>query len=811
MHSLVIGWRRLLREKLYAFVCVGSLAIGITGSILISLYLVSELSFDHYHVNRDRIYRLSTELSGTEIAGSGYEMGPLIVNNYPQYLDYVRFRSAFENEFQFGDVSNSWEDVLLADPSVFDVFTIVPVSGDPITALAEPYSIALSETIAQYYFPDRDPIGQTLSTDQFDFRVTMVFEDLPENVSFGINALLPFQLVEIYRPELFDPDDRSSFGDRFISNFFTYLYVANDFDPASITAVSESLFDSHIVSGFGSATGGFADMYLMHHLQKLSDIHFSRALLGDDPPGNIVNIYVFSGVMIALLLSSCVNYVNLATARATIRTKEVVIKKLLGANAKSLIAQFLMESLLLVGLAFLLGLGLSLLIMQLGILENLTGKAELGDLLGDPAVLGMLVLAWLGIGLLSGFYPAWKLAQPPLTAIFGASNPVRRRLIPVRELLVWVQMSVAIVIVAWVLMMLRQSEYLLNAPLGFEKQDRFVIRLQGADEIRNRDALLSELRQQPGIVNAAATQSSIGRSVSISIMPVETNEGDMENFTMNSYNAGPGYLETLGIELVTGDIERFFDTGDESWKLLVNETFVREREWKEPIGKKVGDTGEVVGVVRDFHYLPLQQPINPLYLRAFNDGYLNVLPADRMDTVGIDLIVQVEEAGAEDIRTTIQDTVARYSNQPIIEAESLEEIWNENYDDEQRTIGLVTIFASLSVVISLLGLAGMAAYNNERRAKEIAIRKVLGASVTDLQTLLSMSSIKILLLASPLAFGGAWYLTSLWLQRFTYRVEPSGVSLVLALLLVGLSSALVLILQTWTITNSNPVYKLKYE
>jgi|GEM_PF-1435335 len=814
MQFFLISWRRLLREKFYALVCVLSLAIGIAGSILISLYLLSELSFDHHHLNHERIYRLSTELSGTELAQSGYEIGPLVVSDYPQYLDTVRLRDAYEAEFTLGDVSNSWEEVFYADPSIFDIFTINPVLGDSNSALLEPFSIALSESMAEYYFADRDPIGETLSTEQYDFRVTLVFEDLPENVSQPFDALLPFDLVGVYRPHLFDSEDQSSWGDRFVSNYSTYFYVANGFEPESIEEISRALFTAHISAGFGQATGGNSDLLLTHHLQKLSDIRFGRQLVADSAVGNFVNVIIFAAVMVALLLSSCINYVNLATARAAIRSREVAIKKLLGAESADLIKQFLLESLFFVGIAFVLGIALAVGVDQLGIVEEFTGKSELGSLLLSPMALMLSIAAWIVIGVLSGIYPAIKLAQPSLLSVVGSQQQSTRQVVPLRQLLVWLQTTVAIVIVAWVLMMLRQSDFLLNAPLGFERSNRLVVSLQGVDEIRNRAAILRELRSLSGVINAAETRASIGRTMNINITDVETNTGDMENLTMHSYSGGPEYLETLGMELIEGDINRFYrpDLAEDAMApLLVNETLVNVREWDQPIGKKIGTRAEVVGVVRDFHYLPMQQPISPLYLSAFSDNFLERVPENQLDEVSIDLLVHVSDAGSTEIRDAVREVIRRFSNQPIIEVNSLEDRWNELYDDESKTIGLVTLFAGLSIFISLLGLGGMAAYNNEKRAKEVAIRKVLGASVVDIQALLSLSLVKILLLASLPAFAAAWYLTLIWLQRFAYRVEPNAFSLITALLIVGVCSTCVLLVQTWRVAHCNPVEKLKYE
>jgi len=244
--------------------------------------------------------------------------------------------------------------------------------------------------------------------------------------------------------------------------------------------------------------------------------------------------------------------------------------------------------------------------------------------------------------------------------------------------------------------------------------------------------------------------------------------------------------------------------------VLVNETLAREMGWREPIGMTVAQN-EVAGVVRDFHYMPLQMPIGSLVLAPFSDGYLDNLPESRQDTVTVDLVIEYSGNNEAEVRTHVIDTIDRFSDQAIIDVRSLEGIWNDNYDDDVRVVSLVGIFAGLSILISLLGLGGMAAYNNERRGKEVAIRKVLGASVANILALLSSGMVKVLALAAVPAFFGAWYLSNAWLQRFAYRIDPNATPFILALVVVTCFSATVMVAQTWRIAKNNPVQRIKYE
>ena len=333
---------------------------------------------------------------------------------------------------------------------------------------------------------------------------------------------------------------------------------------------------------------------------------------------------------------------------------------------------------------------------------------------------------------------------------------------------------------------------------------------RGVDEIRNRAAILQRLKQHEGIVNVTETSGAIGRSLNISILEVETENNGSQNLTVNLFDGGENYLETMGIELISGEIDRMNRGEGGVVPILVNETFVKSAGWGQPIGRRVGNF-EVVGLVKDFHYMPLQQAIGSLFIRPFNDSFLDSIPANRLDSVAIDLIIATTGQDDVGLMTYTKEVIDEFSNQPVIEVLSLEAIWNERYEDETRTVGLVGVFSGLSILISLLGLGGMVTYNNERRGKEMAIRKVLGAPVSNILTLLGFGIFKVLAIAAIPAFLGAWYLTSMWLQRFAYRIDIEIFPFVLAFIIVSVCSTIVMITQTWRVANESPLRKIKYE
>lgn len=804
MGFLTFTFRRLSKEKIYALVCILSLALGFASSILISLYLLSEFTFDQYHQNHERLYRVTTGVADIEISSTGYEIGPLLVRDNPQFLESVRFRQAYESTFSYGDNSNDWERVFLADASAFDLFTFIPIFGDIETAFQDRNSIAISRSIAEFYFGETDPIGELLSTEKLELRVSLVFEDLPENVTQRYQALIPFDLIETY-----EPDYLESFNTRFmLSPNTTYLYVSNDFDPLAMAAASDYLFDTYMADEAQAVAGNASRVDFS--IQKLSNMHFAEEVLIDLSGGNIVNMYIFAAVAIALLAISCINYVNLATARAAVRMKEVAMRKILGASNRNLLLQFLSESVLFIGLAFAVGILLSILAIELGYVETFTGKADLASIVLTPGRVTLFILVGLTVGTLSGIYPAYNLARHSMMEVLKPQQKSWRTGLPLRQLLVLAQMIASVIIVTCVFIMLAQSTFLLETPLGFKKENRLMARIHGAESIRAREAIMSEFMRHNEILSVVEMNGSIGRSLSVTILPVENNAGERESVTLNNFSAGVGLLDTLEIELLQGNMYRAGQGGNESNPVLVNETFVKQMAWDQPIGKKVG-RGEVIGVIKDFHYMPLHQPIGPLYIFPYIDDFLDDLPPSRMETVAMDITISTTGNNVEATRAYIEQVVRQFSSQPVVEIFSLTETWAEMYDDENQTIALITLFSGICIVISLLGLGGLAAYSTQQRARETAIRKVLGASVPEIITLLSLNMIKIIALSVIPAVVGAYYLSNIWLARFSYRVDASIVPYLLAITIVGVFSVAILILQTYRTAQANPVAKIKYE
>ncbi len=782
--------------------------------MIIGLYLHHELTYDRYHENHERIYRVETYF-GTFISAplTGYQITELLVRDYPQFLDHVRFMEADERQFSYGDNEQIWDETYLADVSAFEHFTFDVKYGDIDSVFNDPYSIAVSDSFAQYYFGDRDPIGEVVSTEQFEFRVTLVFEDLPSNTSFKYDALIPMAMLPVYR---------TNFANDFAVNFMamsgaSYLIVANDFDPATMDAISQDTFDSYLAEGFARATGG-ADVGLYRlALQNLTDIHFGPKFnIGGtggfgESGGNIVNVYLFAAVAITLLIIGTINYINLATARASVRAKEVAMRKVLGAQKETLVRQFLLESFVFVAIAVGLGLFLGSLALELAYIESFVGNTALITPLTSFWGIAIFLLSMVALATTAGLYPAFYLTRQSALSNLRSEPQPQRKGLPIRQFLVLTQITVSLIIVACVLSMLRQSDFLQSSSMGFKKSNQLVVQLVGADAITAREALTNELLQHPDILGATEMSSVFGRGISnLAVFPVDTNEGGRRNQRMYGFNVGDEFLDVMEIELVDGIMFRQEQLLDGENPVVVNETFVDAMEWDQPLGKLIG-RAQVIGVIKDFHFMPLHESIEPTYLAPYNDERFSGMSPRGRARQRVDLVISVTGNNSAETRSYIEETVRQFTNQFVVEAESLESLWERLYARDTRAIQLVGFFSILSIAISLLGLTGLAAYGAEQRRKEIAIRKVLGASLKNLLALLTRDVGKLLVISILPGILGAYYISTLWLERFAYRVEFSVVPYLFAVLVVGVFSISVSIAQTYRTAQANPAKRLKYE
>ncbi len=784
---LRIALRTLRKRPGYTLINVGGLGLGLAFCFLIVLFIQHERSFDRFHERGDRIVRLTyMQDEGEQYANSAAGFAPLITASFPEVERAVRienFRSPFLR-LPDGTVRKV-ESLALADSGFFETFTFPLLRGDPATALDEKYSLVLTESTAASLFGRTDPVGQTVQYDAFTLTVTGVMADVPDNSHFTFNALAPFRLVEEFQ----GADALTDFTNY---NYHTYLLLRPGTDAA---ALSEKI-TAESRARFGDDAGTYSAV-----LQPLSDIYFNTGLTYDDGPHRSVRyLWTFGAIGLLILLIACVNFTNLATARAGQRAKEVGVRKAIGARRGQLVGQFLSESVLLSVLA--IGVGGALAALALPFFNDAIGGAARLDMRQATTVLGLVALG-LGAGLVAGSYPAFYLAAfRPARVLKGEVDRGQGAAIFRKGLIVF-QFAISAFLIVATLTVYNQLRFMQGQDLGFQQEQ--VLFVSPPRPVWERyDAFAAELAADPRILAVAESGALPGRTGTNRDYnwPGQAGE-DERGESFWTIPAGPGYLDVLGIKLVAG---RFFSDAiatDTLDTYVLNETAVRKlgltpeeavgapfRAWDRPMG-------QIIGVTEDFHFQSLHQEVQPLVL--------NYIP-----WFGI-VAVRTAPGGHAAALDHLRATWERFAPGYAFDYKFLDEDFDRLYRDEERLGQLFAFFAGVAIFIACLGLFGLAAYTAERRRKEIGVRKVLGASVPQIVRLLAGEFARLVVVGFVLAVPVAYVVMSGWLSDFAYRIGlgpgvfllAGGIALMIALAAVSG--------QAFRAATSDPVKALRHE
>jgi putative ABC transport system permease protein len=785
---LLVALRRLVLERFYVLINVLSLALGIASFVIIALYLRSELTYDHHHVNHERIYRVTSHFQNAgsapdEFAISPMGIGPLLTKDYPQLGTYVRLRPTPDFVLRHEGEQRRWDNVYLSDPTVFEVFTHKILYGNPQTALRTPSSIALSESVARYYFGEQSPIGQIMSANDMNYTVTLVYADLPENTHLRYDVLLPLSVLDIIAPGT----TTSFVHSLWAVDLYTYLLVSPEFNRGDFDAIAAGFFKSYMAE-----QGAQANTTFRAGFQPLREIHFGAGLPGDLPTGNIFYVYGFAAVALFILLVACINYVNLATARATRRAKEVGMRTVLGASRAQLVGQFLGESLILAVIAAFVGLILVEIALGITPLGSLMAKEQLLAARSDPLVwLGILLLTLL-VAVGAGLYPAFYLsAMSPLAALTHARRSWQTGF-SMRQVLVFVQLCVTIGVIACTLLMTQQMRYLNAKPLGFDKEDRLLVKLRGYDTIKSLATIKSELRRQRGVRDVVTINIVPGMGNAVNLMPVENNAGTIEAMSLHRISVGMNFMEAMNVEVMAGRSFSESIASDAREAVIVNESFVKKAGWDEPLGKRVmlrpDGPSRVIGVVKDFHYSSLHNAIGPLLIHPANER-VDKVPESQRALLTVSLIIVIGSDAIADTIGRVQSVIGRFQPDQDFEPVFLSDRLQQLYRSESDLMKLTGIFAAICIFIAVVGLFGLAVFTAEQRSKEIGIRQVLGASDGHIIALLSRHLLPLLVVAAIPASIASYYVMEIWLGRFAYR---AGISWLTFLAATGLVAAVAL-------------------
>jgi putative ABC transport system permease protein len=787
----ITSMRSLMRSKGFSAINIIGLAVGFATFSLISFYVYNELTFDQYHQKADRIFRivenLRTENEELFQSTSSPPMGPHFLKDFPEVESYVRFQQ-WSLLAQRNEISSYERDSYIADSTVFDIFSFNLVKGDKKTALREPFSIVLTASMAKKYFGNEDPIGQTIKMDYDHYKVTGVMEDVPENSHFRFSNLISFSTWS-------RNNKRAEDSQWFWNGFHTYVLLHDGQDADKIRAKMKDFLRRNIEKG---------GMYYEDlPLQPLASIYMAAPRSWENGTrGSMNNVYILSIIAVFILLIACFNYINLATARASRRLKEVGLRKSLGALRRMLIAQFLGESLIVTFIAALIAVLLAW--IALPSFRTLVESPLSFSILPDPwMVAGVALGSVIFVGLLAGAYPAYiiskfqplQIFRPAAKGIFGHHN--------LRRVLVGIQFVISITLVAGTLLVYDQLDVVRNQDLGFDKEGILVIPTNGDTAIvKHLDAVKNELKQVAGVSNVTGSSQIPGQSSNNSYTEIEMTDGKMSPTNINFNFVDHDFLATYDIKLLAGRDFRRDVKSDDTTAYLINETAVKDFGWtpEQAIGKKVHGRyqGKIIGVVKDFHYRSLHTKVEPLMMA--------------LTTYVGRLSIRIE--GEEDVHASVERVQKKWKELiPYLpfDYSFLDVEFDRQYKADQQLGKVASLFTGLAMFIGCLGLLGLTSFVVERRSKEISIRKVLGASVPSVVMLITREFIWLILIALVVATPLTWYLIAQWEQNFTLQAAINPIRFVIAGFSVFLVAWLTISFLSIRAATANPTKALKTE
>jgi putative ABC transport system permease protein len=776
--------RKARRQKAYSFINVAGLAVGMTCCLLLLLWIQDELSYDRFHVNAGRIYRAEhaslREGKDFRFASTSAPLAPALKAEFPEIEKTVRIG---ENEFRVV-YRNSWfmERIFFADPEVFDVFTIPLVKGDPKSALKERNSLIISEEMSRKYFGGEDPIGKLLSLEEYgDFKITGVFKNIPRNSHFHCGFLAPFTT--------YAGKTLNQWG---IYNYYTYVLTGKGFDPKSFDAKQAAFVRKY--QGNMIQPG----INFRYVLQPLTRIHlYSHARNEIEANGDIGRIVIFSAIALFILLIACFNYINFATASYAARTREVGTRKVIGANKKQIIGQFLGESMLISFLALITAYSLAALLLPT--FNAISEKSLTMISLFDVRLIARMVLFMLLTGLLAGSYPALFLSSVRPTAALHRPDLPGLKSSAFRNALVVVQFSVSTAFIIATLIIAAQMSYIRDKNLGLDKEHVINIPLRNKNVQNKIETLKNELSGNPAIVGASASSFFPGGTI--------WNQNYWrEGMSLNQYPmihwipVDHDFLKTMGIQLAAGrDFSR--DSPSDTGKAyILNEAAAKEIWTDSPIGRqfKIVDKGTVIGIVKDFHYDSLHQKIEPLALCIYPSSYEY-------------LSARIRPGRTAEVLDFLRKKWETFAPGTAFEYSFMDEDIDKLYKADIRLNKIFIAAAGASILVAGLGLFGLAALTARRRTKEIGIRKVLGASIGGITILLSKDFLALVLLANLIAWPAAYYAMQKWLEGFAYRMTISAGTFIVSAVFALLIAMLAVSYQSIKAALANPVESLRYE
>jgi len=801
--NFIVALRNIGRSRIHSLINIVGLAIGIAACLLILLYIRYEFSYERMFSNADRIYRVLTidKALGTNKQRVGITMpavGPALAENFPEVEAGLRVTGGGRFLLQHEDNEGIYAQTMKgADSNFFDFFDYRFLQGDRETALLEPFSIVLTESMKNMMFSDLDPMGKALKSGfGEELTVTGIIEDPPKNSFMQFNVLVSMSTYETLAKRNQPPDAAApiwleSWG---LIAMPTYLMLKEGAEPEDLDLrITQLCRDNDVTDNFDIT------------LQPILDVHLYSTDMIFDPitnKGDVKNIFIFGAIAVLILVIAAVNYMNLSTARSLHRAREVGMRKIVGSSLNQLRFQFIGESLLISFLAMILAF--PLIELALPVLNNLAGTniAIAGSEL-KIVIITMIVL-WLIVGAGAGFYPAIVLSSyKPINMLQGSFKASRSGIL-IRKIMVVIQFVLSVALIGMSVIIQQQMYYITHRDIGYEKQQIIIFDVLDREIGKDLEVYKKELVAFSSIISVAEGTNVPGRTFSRGgVIPEGSSPDDI--WIWNQLAVDNNYFETLGMNVVKGKNFYAEEEGNNENYVMINQTAAEQLNWKNPVGKKIylDETDslgvEVLGVVKDFHFMTLHQNIEPVIIYPLNLGGARMLLA-KIQPGQIPQTLEYAESKWKEI----------YPNHPF-NFIFLDEEFDALYRRDMNSSKVVNIFTGLAIFVACLGLLGLTSHSTIQRTREIGVRKVLGASVGGIVRLLIFDFLRWVILANLIALPLIWIISKQWLQSFAYRIDLNLLSFLYAALISILTAVITIGSLTFKAAHSNPAEALKYE
>jgi len=789
---LLLAVKHLRKQKVFSVINILGLTVGITCCFLIYLFILNELSYDNFHRNGKDIYRVmrvgNNNGERRQIPYLSPPYGPALLNDYPDAVK-AETRVMRDNDLiTYKDISFNEKDILLTDANFFTFFDFHLVKGTAATVLKDPNSIVLTQTSAKKYFGNDDPVGKIVQFNKDQpLKVTGICEDVPVNSHLQFEMVVPLELLRPMQPDWFTQWPNNG--------LFTYIQLNPAVNPEQLKKSLPAFMDKYL-GAYYAASGFKMDLTI----QPLRDVYFTTDAMDNVKHGNKKTVYIFLCIALSILLIACINFINLATARATDRSKEVGLRKVLGAVRKQLVSQFMMESVLYATVGCLLSIAFVQLLMPA--YANLLGY-KLPSFWSNYRVYLFLLGVILIVGFLAGSYPALLLSSfSPIESLKGKFKIGKSGSV-FRKTLVVFQFGISVLLIISVVIIMSQMAYMRNTDPGFNKEQAMIVRFDNMDISKRRVLFKNELKKIPAVQNVSLMSGEPGGFHDG--YSFESEAKPDEKLLFRTEFADLDFAKTLGLKIIAGrDLSEDFKT-DSAEAVLINRTAANVLGYtpEAAIGKWVRDLSKdslrrtIVGVVEDYHFSSFKEKIQPLVISPGRDNRLALI---RLNTAQLQSSIDA-----------IKKAYAKAASKYPFEYSFLDEQFDKAYRTELRQQSVLSIFSVIAIFIACLGLFGLASYTAIKRTKEIGVRKVLGSSVQNIVLLLSKDLLKPVLLGTIVAVPLGYYAMNKWLQGFAYRISFQWWMAAVAILTAITIAMLTVGFQALKAALVNPVKSLRTE